>query len=402
MSSRMRSRELRLGRSLQGILLSALASPFVGAAACSTSPSASAPDAGQGPDAAAESPDATVSASDAGVKDATADRPLAHDASTADPPACNSIPFDGAMIEGSQDGCVTYRALPCGLPVTASREGCFIDLATCLATCDCDPSEGGFFIYCQLSSVSCDDAGNVNDAQSIVEFVSCNGISGRRPRGLAPAYVPKRTPLGDYFAANAHLESASVRAFRELARSLDALGAPRRLVSAAHRSAVEERCHARATGRLARRFGGVTSRPRARRVPAPSLVELLEDDAVEGCVKETFGALLATWQAAHATDPSVRRTMRRIALDETRHAALAWEILGWGMSRVTREERRHVELTLDRAAVALEAFTPTPLHSSVHDVAGHPASEHERWLAREIVRLVRSLVRDEATLASAS
>jgi rubrerythrin len=258
-----------------------------------------------------------------------------------------------------------------------------------LKVCDCDPSDAGFFIYCQLSSVSCDDAGNRLDAESIVEFVSCNGITGRRPLGLHPPRIPRRAPLGDYFAANAHLESASVRAFRDLAGWLAAFGAPPRLARLARRSAEEERGHARAAARLARRFGGMTARPRTRRVPSPTLVELLEDDAVEGCVKETFGALLATWQAAHASDRGVRRTMRRIALDETRHAALAWEILEWGLTRLSAEERRRLDKTLDRALVALESSEPVAVHSSLQEVAGHPASEHERRLARELARLVR-------------
>jgi hypothetical protein len=392
MPSRIRLRELRLGRSFQGIILSVVAAtPLVGAFACSTAPDGASRAPGTG--AKDGGIDATVSAVD-GSADAGPDVMVVVDAaSEASLAACDSIPFDGAAIEGDQDGCVTYRALPCGLPATARREGCFVDLATCIGICDCDPSEGGFFIYCQLASVSCDDAGNVLDAASIVEFVSCNGISGRRPRGLAPPRVPRRTPLGDYFAANAHLESASVRAFRDLGRSLEALGAPPRLSRAARRSANEERGHARATGRLARRFGGRTARPRARAVSSPTLLELLEDDAVEGCVKETFGALLATWQASHAEDARVRRTMCRIALDETRHAALAWEVLAWGMPRVSLDERRRVEKALEMALSELESASPFPVHSAVHEVAGHPRREQERGLAAALARLVRAELR---------
>jgi hypothetical protein len=390
MSSRIRARELRLGRSFQRIVLSVVsATPLAGALACST-----APDGARQPTGTAAIDggiDATVSAAVDASADAGVDGTVVVDsASGASPAACDSIPFDGAAIEGDQDGCVTYRALPCGLPPTARREGCFVDLATCIGICGCDPSEGGFFIYCQLSSVSCDDAGNVLDAASIVEFVSCNGISGRRPRGLAPPRVPRRTPLGDYFAASAHLESASVGAFRDLEGSLEAFGAPPRLSRAAGRSADDERGHARAMGRLARRFGGRTARPRTRRVSPPTLLQLLEDDAVEGCVKETFGALLATWQASQARDARVRRTMRRIAHDETRHAALAWEILVWGMLRLPREDRRRVEETLENALAALESAPPLPVHPAVHEVAGHPPPEHERGLMAAFARLVRA------------
>jgi hypothetical protein len=54
---------------------------------------------------------------------------------------------------------------------------------------------------------------------------------------------------------------------------------------------------------------------------------------VEGCVRETYGALDATWMARNARDPCVRAAMRRIAHDETRHAALSWQIAEWS-SRV--------------------------------------------------------------------
>ncbi len=167
MSSRIRARELRLGRSFQRIVLSVVsATPLAGALACST-----APDGARQPTGTAAIDggiDATVSRRRRGraapTLGSTASTVVVDSASGASPAACDSIPFDGAAIEGDQDGCVTYRALPCGLPPTARREGCFVDLATCIGICGCDPSEGGFFIYCQLSSVSCDDAGNVLDA----------------------------------------------------------------------------------------------------------------------------------------------------------------------------------------------------------------------------------------------
>ena len=224
--SRLRSRELRFGRAFRRIVLAALASPLAAATACS---SESAPD---GPADATVPGAAPVDAGrDSAPADAGADATLAPDglspacARDAAPPfdatACESIPFDGASIEGDQDGCVTYRALPCGVPAGAQREGCFLLLETCIELCGCDPSDAGYFIYCQLAPTSCDDAGNLLDAESIVEFVSCNGITGRRPLGLAPARLRAQTPLGDYFASMAHLEAASVRAFRDLGRWLE-------------------------------------------------------------------------------------------------------------------------------------------------------------------------------------
>src|SRR4029079_4274037 len=59
------------------------------------------------------------------------------------------------------------------------------------------------------------------------------------------------------------------------------------------------------------------------------LAEVAIENAVEGCVRETFGAMMATYQAAHAEDAEIARIMRRVARDETRHAALSWAVARW-------------------------------------------------------------------------
>lgn len=125
--------------------------------------------------------------------------------------ACGAVAIDGAFIEGTSDGCVSFEYMPCGLPATAQLQGCYIDLATCVGPC-----QSGYFLFCQLSPVSCNDAGDLLDGATIVECISCQGITGRRPLGLRPPRSMRRTPVGDYFAKMAHLESASVRAFRDL------------------------------------------------------------------------------------------------------------------------------------------------------------------------------------------
>ena len=107
-------------------------------------------------------------------------------------------------------------------------------------------------------------------------------------------------------------------------------------------------------------------------------------------MNETFGALLATWQAERATDARVRGTMQRIAADETRHAALAWEILGWGITLLSPAERSRVLAALDRALSALEAAPYPAVAAIVRDVAGYPEREHERRLAREFSTFARA------------
>ncbi len=339
------------------------------------------------------SPLATFAACHAGDDDAPRGDASTHDAAVEAgdesdaPDPCSPVEIDGAYIEGDagSDGCSTFRVLPCGLPPDAGVKSCLPSLDVCLEACGPD-----LLFYCQLAPVVCSaEAGVFVDADTIVECISCGGSSGRRPLGLCAPSLSKRTPTGDYFAAMAHLEAASVRAFRDLARWLGAMDAPARLVGAARRAAADERRHARAAGKLARRFGGAMARPRVRPSPQPSLVALLEDDVVEGCVGETFGALVASWQARRAGDRHVATAMRRIAKDETRHAALAWEILAWGYALGSRAERARVRRTFDAALDALERRAPTRLDDATRRTSGHPDGDAERRLANELARALR-------------
>lgn len=375
----MRRREARLRRSLRGIVLAALATPAaLAACAASKSEGASTPDASSGEAGAADD----VSIAPGHGEDASID------AAASDASACAPIATDGAGLDDAADGCATYRRLPCG-PPDAKIEDCLIDLVTCAQICGTN-----LLYYCQLLPPSCDvDSGVHPEAPMIVDCVSCAGAGGRRPRGLCMQNAPKRTALGDYFADMAHLESASVRAFRDLEEALAILGAPLRLRRAARDAAMDERRHARSMARLARRFGGVTRRPRIRHAAAPTLMELLEDDAIEGCIGETWGALVATWQAEAASDSRVRAALNRIATDETRHAALAWEVLAWGMAKVAPRERARIARLLEAALGDLARRAEIPVDFAIAMTAGHPSAPAARRLVQAMTRVVQTEAR---------
>jgi hypothetical protein len=112
--------------------------------------------------------------------------------------------------------------------------------------------------------------------------------------------------------------------------------------------------------------------PRPARVERRTLEAFALENAVEGCVRETYGALVALRQAEHAGDPRVRRAMVRIAADEVRHAALSWRISRWLESRLDaptrvalkRAQRRAVQDLMrgakNEAPLALRAATGLP------------------------------------------
>jgi hypothetical protein len=154
-------------------------------------------------------------------------------------------------------------------------------------------------------------------------------FTGRRPEGLALDEPPGDDDVGRYLASVAYLEAASVHAFERLTRELATHDAPALLRDASRCAMRDERRHARMMRDLAARCGvavpEVTFSPRSVR----SLEDIAAENAVEGCVRETFGAAAAIIQARRAADPDVRRTMASIARDETRHAALAWRVASW-------------------------------------------------------------------------
>jgi hypothetical protein len=189
------------------------------------------------------------------------------------------------------------------------------------------------------------------------------GIAGRRPEGLDDVVVSGGCSVGHYFAAQAHLEAASVHAFRTLARELSAHGAPEHLVAAARRALRDEVRHARATRKMALAHGSRPSPVTASRTTTRSLEEIAVENIAEGCVRETYGALLANWQARAAADPAVREMMAAIADDETRHAELAWAVDAWARTKLDAAARRRVREARAAAIAALAdevAVAPSP------------------------------------------
>jgi hypothetical protein len=143
-------------------------------------------------------------------------------------------------------------------------------------------------------------------------------------------------------AAMAHLEAASVPAFARLARELAAHGAPRSLRYETRRAMRDEIRHARLVGSLAEESGGRVPPVRARPARGRSLEAIAIDNAVEGCVRETFGAVVVAMQAARAEIPGVRRAMDGIAQDEARHALLSWRLAAWLDRRLDIDARARV------------------------------------------------------------
>jgi hypothetical protein len=350
--------------SLRAIVLSVLALPGVAAAACDRAADAPGAEGDGGPEA---DPD-----------------PLPPEGPDIPPEItgpCAPVYYDASVIDDS--GCSRFLRLPCGLEDATMREECIPTLTSCTRWCRTA-------FRCQLApDITCIDGSASPDADMVIECLDCANSAGRRPRGLAVAGRPAAaSPLGDYFARLAYLEAASVIAFRDLEAALTARGAPRALRKAAARAADDERRHEAATASLARRFGAATIHPRTVTSRPPTLEELLVDDAVEGCVGESFGAMLAMCQGERASDEAIADVMREIARDEARHAALSWALLRWGAARLDRAARARVHARLLVALDELLVQVERPVDTCVADRAGYPPPELARELAARFAEYV--------------
>jgi hypothetical protein len=243
-------------------------------------------------------------------------------------------------------------------------------------------SQGTTASFC---SVTGPQPGEPGGATLVCQYGMC---TGRRPPGLLPA-APRSdaspSPVARFLAHVAHLEAASVVAFERLAAELRAHGAPDRLVRAARRSAREEVRHAEVTGRIAERAGASPGPVAVDASPAlRSLEALALDNAVEGCVRETYGALVGMHQAEVARDPEVRREMETIARDETRHAELSWEIAAWLDGQLDEAARSRVRRARDHAVEDLFLEIAAEPHPALVAEVGLPTAAQGRAAAADL------------------
>jgi hypothetical protein len=211
--------------------------------------------------------------------------------------------------------------------------------------------------------------------------------AGRKPEGLIAEHDAGMPADARWWSEIATLEAAAVDAFVRLRAELHAHGAPRKLLRRASRAVADERRHARATRSFARAAG---ARPRRHRVApfAPRALEAIaRENAVEGCVGETWGALVAAVQAKRARTPELRAAFARIAREELQHAELSRRVATFVEARLTNDARARVRIAREAAArrVASEPLGPATSSRSLAAV-GLPAHDEARALATALFR----------------
>ncbi len=161
--------------------------------------------------------------------------------------------------------------------------------------------------------------------------------SGRAWHAAIDTELPHDGERAAAWLAQARMEHASVAAFAATSLRLLALGAPPELVAGAHRAALDEIEHARIAFALASAYAGTPLAPAtfdgAAAMTGVTLEALAVETFVDGCIGETLGAIAVARDAAAEPDPAIAELLRGIAVDEARHAELAWQIVTWCVHR---------------------------------------------------------------------
>ena len=283
-------------------------------------------------------------------------------------------------------GCIDHHAPGTGCPIqhddTFALDTADPTLSSLIAECvqqdSCEPlceelrvrkygDDGMSVRGCELSP-----DGSGGDQLHVASGFLC---AGRRPGNYRAGIAPDTcNAIAAYLAHQADLEAASVRAFADLYADLVALDAPAAMRRATIRAAADEVRHAAACAALARRFGA-TVRPRQVRAAARrDLRTLVTDNVVEGCVRETYGAAVAGYQARTSRDPIVRRAMYRIARDEAKHALLAWQLHRWAAPKLGDRGAVLAAAASARAELSAEAATTQPELRGVLGLPGPAAA----------------------------
>lgn len=299
---------------------------------------------------------------------------------------------DASTLDGGcgtvmqQDVCTTQVYAPCGLE---GHDGGSMDQSECAKHC---PTSGGSTaFFCSLQKDS-----------NLVDVLHCHYcVIGRRPDGLGDCAAAQGDGLGVFFASASQLEAASVDAFERLERDLEEHGAPGELRSRARRSARDEIRHTKTTAKLATMFGARpgawTDKPAVAPRRSRTLEEIAIENATEGCVRETFGALVGMFQAERAEDETIRRAMKTIARDESRHAALSWSILAWADGELDDAARTRVKAAMDDALAKLATDVVVEPSADLRTRAGLPSASEAASLVAAFQRTMPSLRNPSST-----
>jgi hypothetical protein len=251
-----------------------------------------------------------------------------------------------------------------------------LDAGTCADFCD-GQSRTHVLTACEV--------GNTDGGQVVMcdYAIMLGGFGcGRRPHGFASTV--EGCDVGTALSAMAELEAAAVHAFHHLHAELTAHGAPHALRQRALRAAADEVKHARMVGAVARRLGGHAPQPRRQKLAVRGLAEMAVENAAEGCVRETLGAVVAAWQSTHAQDQRVRQVFGVVAQEEASHAQLAWDVARWADHQLSASQRHACKEARAQAVSSTLAAAAQPVPDEMTQLLGLPNRSQQTALVEQL------------------
>ena len=246
--------------------------------------------------------------------------------------------------------------------------------------------------YASYHAVGCksEETGKTQ-VKIICEYTKSCPAAGRRPNGLQKESERTATnEVGQWFVNMAYLEEAAVVAFEYLTKELEAYNAPEELIQVAKEAIDEEREHTILTKALATRYDATPLAVEVEPFVLRPLAEIAYDNLAEGCIRETYGALSAVWQTEHAEDEAVRAVTHRIVHEESRHAALSWDIHRWVWPQLTPQEQQKCQEVADTAIQELEASIQEEPPTSLAKIAGLPPAQKAQEMFQQVKTLLWS------------
>ena len=270
--------------------------------------------------------------------------------------ACGST---GIVANGPEDaGGDGASSGPCRLsgpgdaPVPC-KTNYLLPLSGDLSTCGFDDAGNGAFEFC--ATMCGERSPSCRRAEASVQCTVSCAVDGRRYANVDDGAAPSGVDVGSYLARMAFFEAVSVDAFAMIEHELARLGAPQSLVRSCREAKLDEVRHARMAATMARRHGAAVETPPSPAPRACDLETLAIENAVEGCVGETFGVLIGMWQSVAAPTAALRTFFMTLTNDELRHAALSGRIDEWARSQLSVASCRRVDAAKAEALAKLEA-----------------------------------------------
>ncbi|MGB1311178.1 MAG: hypothetical protein ACPG47_08190 [Leucothrix sp.] len=225
-------------------------------------------------------------------------------------------------------------------------------------------------------------------------YTCARPVPGRLPNGLHLTDTQSSpNVLGQYLADMTAMETAAITAFYYLSRELEAYNAPAELITRARKAMLEETRHSEMAALLAASFDAEMPEVSVDDFCLRSLYEIALENAVEGCVNETFAAACGLWQSEHAQLGVFRQVIGHITEEEMGHASLSWDIHQWIMPQLSEAEQEQVRIAQAEAVESLVDEFKQESNPVVQQAFGLPSKDDAARLFTQLKESVWAVAR---------